>query len=129
SVSRSILGEIFCKTTDDDLERAGRLIRPKVVVYRTPFRFRWNKRASQQREWQRMVKRLKFDPARNRLIGRIMGDQRGHSCLVSTDHTGHAHELAGYALANGWPNDRVHMLTGQQNKDERREIVKFAMEG
>lgn len=137
--SRSIIGEIFCRTTDRELEEAGVLVKPRVVAVRTPFVFDWKTigrdrngktyRVDPKRQWQSMLKLLKFDKNRNNLFGRLAAEQRGHTCLVHTDHKGHAHELAAYALAHGWPNDRVLIMTGDQDDAARSEVRAKAEEG
>lgn len=137
--SRSIIGEIFCRTTDRELEDAGVLVKPRVVAVRTPFYYDWKtlvkdrngkmQRVDPKRQWQSMLKLLKFDKERNTLFGKIAAAQRGHTCLVHTDHKGHAHELAAYALAHGWPNDRVLIMTGDQDDAARSEVRAKAEEG
>lgn len=127
--SRGILGEIICRTTDDELEEAGVLVRPNIVAVRTPFQFRWNGQADYRREWQRLVKALKFDKGRNTVIAKIAAAQRGHACILHTDQTTHADELAGYIMAAGWPRDRVMMLTGREDRDQRERVIEMAAEG
>lgn len=127
--SRGIIGEIFCRTHDHELEAAGVLVKPKVVVVRTPFDFRWNKQNNPKREWQKMVKALKFDRARNTVIAKFFAEARGHACIVHTDQKTHAHELAAYALAHGWPRDRVRMLTGDETAEQRQAVVRDADAG
>jgi len=127
--SRSIIGEIFHRTTEDELEAAGVLVRPKVVAVRTPFEFPWKSRLDPRIQWTQLIKALRSDPARNHAIGKKMGTLRGHAVLVDTDQVGHAHELRAYALSYGWPDDRVFLFTGQQKTAERVEIMKLADEG
>lgn len=127
--SRGIIGEIFCRTTDDELEEAGVLVRPKVVAVRTPFEFVEQKMASSNREWTRMMQALRADVGRNTVIAKFFAANRGHACIAHTDQKTHAHELAAYALAHGWPRDRVRLLTGDQSDDERQAIVRDADEG
>lgn len=127
--SRAILGEIFHRTTEEELEAAGVLVRPKVVAVRTPFEFPWKSRLDPRIQWTQLIKALRSDTARNHAIGKKMGDLRGHAVLVDTDQVGHAHELRAYALSYGWPDDRVFLFTGQQKTAERVEIMKLADEG
>ena len=127
--SRAILGEIFHRTTEEELEAAGVLVRPKVVAVRTPFEFPWKSRLDPRIQWTQLIKALRSDPARNHAIGKKMGTLRGHAVLVDTDQVGHAHELRAYALSYGWPDDRVFLFTGQQKTAERVEIMKLADEG
>lgn len=129
NISRSVIGEIFCVTTDRELEEAGVLVRPEIVAVRTDFTWPWDKRKSPRTQWAQMLKDLKFDGRRNNLFGRIIAQQRGHSCLVHTDHKGHAHELAAYCLAVGWPQDAVIMLTGDQSDEERTRAIERASQG
>lgn len=134
-ISRSIFGEIICRTTDKELEDTGVLVRPRIVAVRTPFVFQWKTRDSKGRrvsgkvQWDKMLKELKFDPARNKLFGDLAGKQRGHTCLVHTEHKQHAVELAAYALAAGWPDANVFFFTGDQDAEERRQIVERASLG
>lgn len=128
-VSRAIIGEIFTRTEDEELERAGRLVRPRIVAVRTDFKFPWSSHKDPKTQWQAMLKDLKFNNRRNTIIGKVMAAQRGHTCLVQTEHTGYADELAAYALANGWPNDSVMLLTGQQDGARRMEIRARAEQG
>lgn len=127
--SRSILGEIFCRTTEEELEAAGYLVRPKVIAARTPFEFEWNKRADPRREWQRLVAALRVDSGRNRYIAQKVGQMRGKAILVDTDQVGHADELRAHILTTGWPDDRVHMFTGNQRRKERAKIIELMDEG
>ena len=53
----------------------------------------------------------------------------GHTIVIPTDHTGQAHELAGYALASGWRPDQVLMLTGDQKEEARGKVIKRMAQG
>jgi superfamily II DNA or RNA helicase len=134
-VSRSIIGEIFCKTTDEELEQAGVLVRPRIVAVKTPFEWRWRykderkRRIDPKRQWTAMLKDLKVDSGRNRVFMKIVQGCRGHACLVHTDHKQHAVELAAYALAAGWPDEAVMMLTGAEDNAERQRVIARAAEG
>lgn len=127
--SRAILGEIFHRTTEEELEEAGVLVRPKVIAVRTPFEFPWKTRLDARAQWTQLIKKLRSDPERNHAIGKKMAELRGHAVLVDTDQVMHAHELRAYALSYGWPDDRVHLFTGQQKNDERQRIMRLADEG
>ena len=128
-VSRSVIGEIFCRTTDDELEQAGVLVKPRVIVVKTPFTFPWIRRKDPKIQWAAMVKALKTDNARNSKIAKLFAAQIGRACLVHTDQKMHAYELAGYAQAAGWPADAVLMLTGDQSDAERTAVRTRAAEG
>lgn len=129
SVSRQIIGEIIRRTSDQELEEAGVLIRPRVIAIKTNFQFDWNSRRSSQTQWQNMLKAIKYDKERNDLFAALVTAQRGRACLVHTDQKAHAHELAAYALAAGWPNNRVFMLTGSQDSAAREKVVEEAAAG
>lgn len=128
-VSRSIIGEIFCRTTDEELEEAGVLVKPRVVAIRTPFDYHWRRSRDPRIQWTGLIKALREDHDRNKTIAKVFASQRGHSCLVHTDQKKHAHVLAGYALAAGWPADAVLMLTGEQNDAERTAVRQRAAQG
>lgn len=121
-VSRSIIGEIVCRTSYAELEKAGVLVMPRIVAVKTPFEYPWKARLNANSQWQSMLKALKEDSARNKLFAELAGKQRGHTCIVITDHKKHAYDLAGYAAAAGWPDDRILMLTGDQNDAERTRV-------
>jgi superfamily II DNA or RNA helicase len=127
--SRGILGEIVVRTTEQELMDAGRLVKPRVVVVRTLFKFKWNGRANAQNEYQRCLKALKVDPARNEQIRKIMTGLRGQTVLVQTDHTTHIDLLQQIAFNAGWPTDRIHRFTGEQNDERRQQIMKYCEEG
>jgi len=128
--SRGIIGEIICRTTDNMLEKAGVLVRPQVIAVRTPFEFPWKANArDKRRQWQKMIKELKVHGGRNTVIAKIMASCRGHTCLAHTDQKSHAHELAAWAMAHGWPRDRVMMMTGDESGAERAKIVEAANDG
>jgi superfamily II DNA or RNA helicase len=128
-LSRSIIGEIFCRTTDRELEEAGVLVRPRVIAVRTPFEWDWKRKLDGKMQWQKMIKDLKFDPGRNALFRNLCSQQRGYCCLVITAQTSHASELAAYALSAGWPDEAVMIMTGAQDDDERQRIIDRAAHG
>lgn len=128
-VSRSMIGEIVCRTSDDELEAAGVLVKPRVIAVKTPFFFPWKKRLNAQTQWQQMLKLLKEDHARNTVFAKLIGAQRGHACLIHTEHKGHAKDLAGYAMAAGWPAEKVMLLTGEQSDVERSRVRELAGDG
>lgn len=128
-VSRSIIGEIFCKTTDEELEAAGVLVRPEIVAVRTQFQWNWKRGGDPKIQWMKMLKDLKVDSGRNKLFREMIRQCRGHACLVHTDHKAHAVELAAHALAAGWPDEAVMMLTGAEDNEERTRVIQRAAEG
>lgn len=127
--SRGILGEIVCRTTERELQDAGKLVKPRVVVVRTPFKFKWNGRANAGAEYQRCLTALKSDPARNEQIRKVMEGQRGQTVLVQSDHTSHVNFLLDIAYSAGWPRDRVHLFTGAEGDDQRQQIIHLCETG
>lgn len=128
-VSRSIIGEIFCKTMDEELEAAGVLVRPEIIAVKTLFEWNWDRKRDPKVQWTKMLKDLKVDKYRNSLFRKLIGGCRGHACLVHTDHKQHAVELAAHALAAGWPDEAVMMLTGAEDNEERQRVIARASEG
>lgn len=128
--SRAVIGEILCRTTEEELEAAGRLVKPRVVAFRTPFKFQWKTLGTDTRvQWRSMLKKLKTDPARNKLIGKIMEGQRGQTMLVQTSEHTHVDELAAIAYASGWPMENVLFFTGKTSGKDRMRIRERAEHG
>lgn len=125
-LSRAVFGEIVVRVSPQEMEAEGVLVRPRVVVVKTGLSYRWNSRADPRREWHRLLRAIRDDPARNRLIGRVLAGQRGHCVLVQTDQLAHADEVAAQGLAHGWPRDSVVMLTGKTDRERRDEIRRRA---
>lgn len=122
AASRGIIGEIVCRTTEDELVEAGMLVKPRIVAVRTPFTFKKQYGVGSNAQWQAIVKDLKVDPARNAIIRAILAHERGSTMLVQTDHTSHADELVAQALAGGWEYDRVHLFTSATKAKDRDRI-------
>lgn len=129
AASRGIIGEIVCRTTEEELQEAGVLLKPRIVVLRTPFLFRSQPGLTSNMAWVNLTKAMKIDPVRNEMIKEVMADERGHTMLVQTDHTSHAQILIGLAVDAGWPQERVLLMTGKQKSDERDRIRLMAEEG
>ncbi len=129
AASRGIIGEIVCRTTEEELQEAGVLLKPRVVVYRTPFQYRSNPGMSANMAWVNLTKALKTDPSRNAMISKIMAQDIGQTMLVQTDHTSHAQVLMDLAHGAGWQSDRILLLTGKQGSKERDRIRLMAEEG
>lgn len=121
--SRSIIGEILCRTTDNELEAAGRLIKPKIVALRTPFEFQWKTLGVDTgRAWQRLLKKIKTDPARNEMIRKVLAGQRGNTMLIQTEQHAHVDILVQLAYDAGWPRECVFKLTGHTSSRDRTMI-------
>lgn len=128
AASRGIIGEIICRTSEEELRDAGVLVTPRVVAVRTPFRHKSRMGRNSNTAWTAMIKALKIDQGRNMMIGQILAAERGSTMIVQTDHTTHADLLYGLAVYS-WPEDRVGMLTGKQSGKQRDDIRRKAEEG
>lgn len=128
-VSRSMIGEIICRTSEDDLLKAGVLVKPKIVAVKTPFTFDWSSMGNPQRKWQQLINELRDDHNRNRMICEVMKAVRGRAVLVHTEQVKHADILESYAYAAGWEEKNVFQFTGKQKDAERQEIMRRAADG
>lgn len=129
AASRAIIGEIVCRTTEQELRDAGLLVKPRVIAVRTPFRFKVARDEDSRSQWTRLVQEMKEDVGRNHVIGQILASQRGHTVMVQADHTSYCQYIYAYACAYGWPEDRVHFFIGATRGSERDEIRRLCEEG
>jgi superfamily II DNA or RNA helicase len=128
-VSRSMIGEIVCRTSEDDLLRAGVLVRPQIIAVKTSFTFNWSTMENPQRKWQHLINELRDSHDRNREICEVMKANLGKAVLVHTEQVKHANVLEAYAYAAGWAEKDVFHFTGKQKDSERQAIMKRAAEG
>lgn len=129
-VSRSIVGEIFCRTSRDELAQAGVLVTPSVVAVKTPLTFPWTGgRANHRGQWQRLLVALREDRGRGLAIMEVMRLCHGHATLLHTEQLRHANNMQSYAYAAGWAVKDVFLLTGKQKDQERQKIIERADKG
>lgn len=128
-VARSLFGEVLCRTTDDELEEAGVLVRPRVLAIKTDLEYKWNRKAQSTKEWHRLANAIVTDAGRNQIIGRVLRAALGRCVMVQTDRLAHADEIVAQAYAAGWAHGDVLMLVGKVGREERMRIYDRASQG
>ena len=120
----STIGPVLHRVTPEDLEAAGKLVRPRLRWVVTGFRHDFHG------DWHALMDALTTDTERNLLIVQLVAReaQEGHLCLVLTERVAHAALLAD-ALRRLLPSEPVAVLTGSTPRKEREKVIVGARAG
>lgn len=127
------LGEVFHTTGKDELVDEGILVRPKVHVIKTDFRFDFVRTQVEggrvrRNNYAQMMTALVDDDERNMLIAGAVLQGRGHANLVISKRLGHLDAIREIVVKGGWPEHRALMLTGREDSVERMRVSALAAE-
>lgn len=122
--AEATIGPVLHRVTTADLERAGRLVRPKLVWVPTDFE------AGFWGDWHALMDALVSDDRRNQLVVNLVAQEAkaGHSCLVLSERVAHCEALADM-LRNILGAQAVAVLTGSVPKKDRIRAVEGLRSG
>lgn len=139
-----VIGDVLFKPGKEALRKEGQLVKP--IVYRVPTNFQFGYHPTKKiggklirNNYTKMMKHLVDDQMRNHLIMKHL--VRGRAHLVVSDRLAHHDNIRKFAekgwgaygapACDGpcWPADRLLMLTGREDQDQRDEAVRKAEEG
>lgn len=112
--AEAAIGPVLYRITPQELEAAGRLVRPRLIWVLTRFE------APFDGDWNGLLDALTTDPDRNHLICRRVAQEAtaGHRCLVLSERVAHCTALAAQ-LRRFLPPEQVAVLTGDQPTGQR----------
>lgn len=109
-------------------------LKPKVVRVPTNFRFKYhgthrvNGRLVRN-NYQKLLKRLVEDSLRNKRIAVLVNKNRDKCNLIQSSRLNHLKLLRDKVIELGFPKNRIFMLTGKENEEERQNVYKEAEKG
>lgn len=140
-VAYSVLGPIIHKTAKQELIDQGFLIKPSVVRVYTDFEHEyWSTHYADdsceipgcdkigkhrhQNNYQQVLSALASDPQRNRIIALAIAKNATCANLVLSKRLEHLKALRRAVIDTGaFDKDRLFMLTGKENTDERMRVA------
>lgn len=122
--AEAAIGPVLHRLTPEELEAAGKLVRPKLVWVLTGFRHDFDG------DWHALMDALTTDPERNRLVVDLVAKEAkaGHLCLVLSERVAHC-ELLAAVLRRMLRPDQVAVLTGSTPRQEREAAIAGARAG
>lgn len=122
----ALLGEVYHITDIEELFRKGLLIRPKVKLVYTDYRYAGKLSWRSPSAWAKLCSDLAQDEERAELVGKVMLKEpyRAHLCL--SGRLAHLNLLRDVVVDMGWPKAKTFMLTGNEDRIERKHAQKMA---
>lgn len=127
-IAEAIFGPIFHRTTREELQGTGYIVRPTIRLITTQFTYKFKPTRTYRgtvvrNNYQRMMAALVSDRRRNQLIADRIHEEWGHHQLVVSRRLAHLvilHDLC----KERFPSTQLFMLTGKENREERQFVSK-----
>ncbi len=127
-IARNLLGPIIQRTTNEELQDEGFLMKPNIKIIETDFTFDFrstyiNKGGYRiSSNYPQLIKDLISDTQRNdRIVSEIMKRTDKRILVTSLRHK-HFDHIHSQLEKQGYPNP-VYRLTGKESRDQRRKVM------
>ncbi len=148
-ISKLVIGPVIYEIDALELQKRKHILKPEIIRVRTTFSHDfWSthnvtkemicdkpgcpkngKAHSHRNNYQVVTKSLIEDGYRNTVIATHVNRYRDKCNMIVSDRLDHLRDIRNILIKLGFPEERTHMFTGNENSQERAEVVRKAAYG